>query len=274
MSTKQALTDHLYDTVQLFGQLLKSLDGSHTDKTTQQILVELVEKEDVMQQIAIRLERQQQVQQSISLLRELIQDADTRIMNLARSLGDMEQRLNDAQHDRKALTNVEGVVTKQSFSVSDLTVLAERLAMMSFSPADFLERKGVSLSKPPAPLEAAESVSRLHIPLADLVAGVELEERIRAEKEAQEAQVAEISEEALLSLSALSGWKPGDPIPSHHLAALSEVTTGHTNHVTKSTAPQLDSFELNPDEVEEEVEDQGFDSDDELPDLSDEEDLL
>lgn len=47
-------------------------------------------------------------------------------------------------------------------SVHDLLVLAERLALVSAAPADFIEHNGVSLCRPPAPLEDMMGASRLH----------------------------------------------------------------------------------------------------------------
>ncbi len=47
--------------------------------------------------------------------------------------------------------------------MESVLLFAERLGLMSFAPADYIERKGLTLCRPPAPLEELMGLSRLHL---------------------------------------------------------------------------------------------------------------
>jgi hypothetical protein len=85
---------------------------------------------------------------------------------LARALGDA------ALHDGARFDeHTRRPIKQQRFSVADACVLAERLSHMSASATDWLERAGASFAAPPAPLDTSMHQSRLHLSLAQLLAG-------------------------------------------------------------------------------------------------------
>lgn len=99
-----------------------------------------------------------------------IYEADARILGFCKKLGELQEALYDSlakPYSDHPSRNLSGKVDKQKFSVHQVTVMAERLGLMS-APPDYAEREGLVLLKPPAPQEELLSASILHKPL-DLI---------------------------------------------------------------------------------------------------------
>lgn len=61
-------------------------------------------------------------------------------------------------------------------SVHDLLVSSERYGLVSFAPADYIEHRGLSSTRPPAPLEQQMSTSLLQLSVDDLMEWVKRKE--------------------------------------------------------------------------------------------------
>lgn len=130
----------------------------------------LLAKDRLLQAAVDKLISQQRFQRRLAQLADAVSRADQHIVDFATRLGRREQTLHDAVHRHSAPESTLGSVTPQPFSVDEVSTFAERLATMSFAPADYIERKGLAAHKPPAPLESSMSASFLNLSIDELLA--------------------------------------------------------------------------------------------------------
>jgi hypothetical protein len=69
-----------------------------------------------------------------------------------------------------------GELVTHSLSVHDLLISSERYGLVSFAPADYIEHRGLSSTRPPAPLEQQMSISLLQLNVDDLLEWVKRKE--------------------------------------------------------------------------------------------------
>jgi len=178
----------------------------------------------------------------IADLRAEIASTDMAIIEFATKLGQLEQKLHDATTDRKTLKDLDGIVTKQSFTVDEVMIFAERLGLMSFAPSDYLEQKGMSPQKPPAPQEDTISTCINHLHISELLKLAEAEELESKNKQENKDAMdidgkneSEKKEGQVESFKPPPGWKPGDPLRPEHLQFLYKMSTLHRKTTTSTT---------------------------------------
>jgi len=207
----------------------------------------------LLQDAVDKLVAHQKFQKKIQQLRAEIASTDIAIIDFASKLGQLEQKLHEATTDRKTLKDLDGIITKQDFTVDEVMVFAERLGLMSFAPSDYLEQKGMSPQKPPAPQEDTISTSINHLQLPDLLKLVEAEELERKKKQESEKKADEMEIDSLAGKDVEKkdgkvadfkpppGWKPGDPLRPEHLQYLYKMSTLSRKTTPTSIDPPLKS---------------------------------
>lgn len=174
MSAKQLLSHHLSDYLILTDKLLVTLLNFQNDQSGgavgREVMDKILRKDSLIQDAVTKLVEHQQFQQKIIGVQQEIGELDAKIISFARQLGDLEQKIHDVVTDEKTLKNLDGIITKQSFGVRDVTIFAEKLATMSFAPADYMEKKGMSAThQPPQTVESHMGVSMLHCSVEELL---------------------------------------------------------------------------------------------------------
>lgn len=172
MSAKQLLNSHLDDYVVLLEHLLtgfsRHLNGNND---YQSIIKRLVDKDRYIQESLEQLIAHQAFQARITSVKNEIKQLDSTIVSFGHQLAELEQRLYEGVSDERTLKNLDGVITKQPFSLDEVLVFAEKLACMSFGPADYREWKGMNPMRyhRPHPDDNAIAKSALQYGLDDLV---------------------------------------------------------------------------------------------------------
>jgi hypothetical protein len=198
MSVADILRTHLHDTVHLCNELFDAFASSSLNDNTLQstvlINIELLRRKDEMiratnRRIADQLRRDQQIQQ----LRSEIASLDSDIVSFATTLSEMEEEFYalQEQDEMRNSRELNGELVAHPLSVHELLVSSERYGLVSFAPADYMEHRGLSSTKPPAPLEQQMSTSLLQLSVDDLLEWVkrkevELASRIAADTKATE----------------------------------------------------------------------------------------
>jgi len=167
MSAKQTLSHHLSDYLILIDNLLDSI--SLKKDNGREVMRKIIRKDDLMHDAVQKLVEHQQFQQKIIDVQREIAELDSSIVSFTSHLGGLEQRIHDAVTDEKTLKNLDGIITKQPFTVHDVTVFAERLAKMSFAPADYDAKMGMATRFPPNPTDLDMMKSKLHMSLEELL---------------------------------------------------------------------------------------------------------
>ena len=141
------------------------------------IVDRLIAKQRLITATTASLLSHQQRQRRIASLTQEIAELDSAIIAFARSLGGVEQLLHSTLHPADAAAASPSVSSSPSsssasplrpLSVADIVRYGEKLSYMSFAPSDITERKGQSMSRPPAPLEAEMAVSLLQMGLDEM----------------------------------------------------------------------------------------------------------
>eukprot|EP00455_Lapot_gusevi_P056707 TRINITY_DN9491_c0_g1_i2.p1 TRINITY_DN9491_c0_g1~~TRINITY_DN9491_c0_g1_i2.p1 ORF type:complete len:298 (-),score=34.82 TRINITY_DN9491_c0_g1_i2:65-880(-) len=270
--TSSEITAHLDDYLFLTFELLDSFASFKSESRIQDVLHRLLKKDGFLQEAVERLAAQQEMQKKISELRTEISRIDSAIMSFGDHLGNLEQSLYDAVHSQEenALKNLDGHVTQQTFKVHEVAALAEKLALMSAAPADFIERHGMSLCRPPAPQEDLLTFCRLHHTTEVILNPTfSLPEPKPSEPENSPASTVTSLPESLSTLDTLKpppSWKPGDPLPLEHLKLLSSMSQPHAS-LPRTRGPEIRSAisfadALNPDLEESSDSSEGEDEED------------
>lgn len=122
---------------------------------------------DARLQMSVRkLIEHNRLQTAVDTATAELNEHNASIVAFAEGLSQIEQKLYDALNattEQSTNRDVDGRDTHQSFSVTHVLTFAERIGLMSFAPTEYIERKGLTLSRPPAPLEEAMALSRLHL---------------------------------------------------------------------------------------------------------------
>lgn len=263
MSAKQLLNSHLDDYVVLLEHLLTGFSRhSNGNNDFKGIIKRLVDKDTYIQESLEQLIAHQAFQARISAVQNEIKQLDGTIVSFGHQLAELEQRLYEGVSDERTLKNLDGVITKQPFSLDEVLVFAEKLACMSFAPADYLERKGMNPMRyhRPHPDDNAIVESALRYSLDDLV------EFARQNKAAENAVPEAESKEESLSLSAANTtFDPDAPVnaivpPKDWKAPVRNRPAAVVNQVSEGL-----ELDLNPDLSSDEDDDFGdvddFDSD-------------
>jgi hypothetical protein len=161
-----ALIDNVINS--LDSSILLQSHGQKPHKTLQLLLEEEVKLQAVVDKLIIN----QTLQHEIRSVQTQIANADQEILKFATELGNFEQSLYENANTRHQdkVTNLQGKLTQNKFTIHELLVLAEKLGLMSFAPADFLERKGKTTNvKPPAPLEQIMPAAKLNLSVQELL---------------------------------------------------------------------------------------------------------
>jgi len=138
----------------------------------------LIRKDEMLQESVNKLINQVNFQLQIKAMKEEIKSLDSQIIGFAEHLGQLEQTLHDAVTDERTLKNIDGHITKQSFSVHDVTVLAEKLGQRSFAPVIYQEKTGMAERiRPPNPIEREMGHSLLHLSLEELLKVAEINKK-------------------------------------------------------------------------------------------------
>lgn len=219
MSCHALLSLHLDDYVALVTQLFESFDpavsgasahaavsvaspsssvgaaaaitAAQAHVSTDAVMARIVRKDQLLQEAVARLLRHQELEKALRAKWLEASRLDAQLVDFCSRLGQLEQNLLDASSDPPGLVRGLGGahVERQRFRARDVTVFAERLARMSFAPADHLERKAVlheSVTRPPAPLEKLMAGSLLHLTPDELSAVLDSE--AAAARDAEEAR--------------------------------------------------------------------------------------
>lgn len=177
MSCGDLLSVHLNDYLVLIDGLLESLESSYAGSgATQTIMDKIIRKEELMQECLDQLVHHQHLHQQLHSLQTQIQQVDNEIIDFACQLGHLEHQLQHQAAAAAASASSPSISSPSSssrsssgLSVDSICVLSEKVGLMSFAPADFIERKGLVLSRPPAPLEAQMGNSLLQLSLEQLL---------------------------------------------------------------------------------------------------------
>eukprot|EP00474_Spongospora_subterranea_P009627 CRZ10085.1 hypothetical protein [Spongospora subterranea] len=162
-----AVQVHLNDIMCQAQWLLEALSNQNlaaVSTLTQQILA----KNGHIQTIVTHLIGIYEAEERISDMKKRIENVDSRIIAFASQLGNLESSLYESVLEIPKCVNIDGKSRNETCSVQDLLVLSERLALVSSAPADFIEHNGVSICRPPAPLEDLMAASRLHLSVEEL----------------------------------------------------------------------------------------------------------
>ena len=198
MSHADLLRLHLADLLVLCEALIDALSPAHVLVTQStsfgpspfppspaaaplSVLSRVLDKQRLISLTVASLAQHQRRQRDIEALQADIAGLDALLIAFAK-------RLSGAEHALEALLTAdeddEGRRrTTRPVSVADLMQYAASVASMSFAPADITERKGQSLSRPPAPLEAEMGVSLLQMTLEEMRGWVEARRREAAQSD-------------------------------------------------------------------------------------------
>jgi len=158
-------------------------EGGHTQLPT--LMERMVATDQLIQRGVAKLLVQQSLERKVSQLQQEERALDSMVSEFVSKLSNHQQKLDDllnqATNPNLTLSAATELATSGSATrtgaapgskptVEDVLVLASRLALMSFAPADYLERRGLSICRPPAPLDPLMAVSRLHLTTKELAA--------------------------------------------------------------------------------------------------------
>jgi hypothetical protein len=134
---------------------------------------ELIKCDQLLQSAVDQLIQEQKKTLELEELKKKIKNVDVKIADFAKDICNLEHeiysKLVSPGTDSHARDWDGSIFTgKQSFSVKEVTVLAERLALTS-APPDFTECAGLALNRPPAPQEDLMSASLLHASVKELL---------------------------------------------------------------------------------------------------------
>lgn len=172
MSAKQLLKSHLDDYVVILDHLVAGFSRAQTKRVDfEDIINRLVEKDRYIQCEVEKLIAHQAFQARITEVQKEINQLDGTIVGFGARLAQLEQRLHEGVNDERTLKNLDGAITKQPFGIDEVCIFAEKLACMSFAPADYLERKGMNTMRyqRPHPDEEAIRASSLRHSIDDLL---------------------------------------------------------------------------------------------------------
>lgn len=264
MSCHAVLAAHLDDYVTLVEQLFESFDpavsganaltphsSSHAAATaaaaaaaaataatsTDTIMTRLIRKDQLLQEAVAKLLAHQALHRSLREKWRKLAELDHELVGFCSKLGQLEHALMECSSAEPGLVKGLGgaSLTSQPVRAVDVTLFAERLARMSFAPADHLERKAVlhdSVTRPPAPLEKLMAGSMLHLTAEEMQKLVEAEEQAQKEAEAAKKRGADgLSHQDMVDVDAATTHMPGS------LAAL-----GRQESLSTTTGAALPSF--------------------------------
>lgn len=183
VSAHQQVSIHLADYARFADQLLNALATMSAPRRSHNevdlVMNGLIRKDELLQESVNKLIDQVNFQLKLKAMKEEIKALDSQIIGFAEHLGQLEQTMHDAVTDERTLKNIDGHITKQSFSVHDVTVLAERLGQRSFAPVIYQEKTGMSERiRPPNPIEREMGHSLLHLSLDELLKVAEINKKI------------------------------------------------------------------------------------------------
>ena len=253
MSFGSSLLSHLSDYLVLIDGLFESLGSSYAGSgATLTICDKIIRKEELMQIDVDQIIQQQQQQRQLQQLQQQITNIDTTIIQFACKLQTFEQQLHQQttgiKHQRYTTSanslslSLSSSLTSPSpspslspsapsSSVRSICLLSEKVGLMSFAPADFIERKGLVLSRPPAPLEAQMGNSILHTSIQQLIQMAKQQKMQQNEMTTTGNEQITATETATAIATATGGATSYD-----------SITNSNANANANSTIPALNSF--------------------------------
>jgi hypothetical protein len=167
----ESLNQYIATCNNLFQSLESSLLFQSQGLTCEKIMKSLLSQELLLQHQVDELIANQSLNNEIQSIQSSIAAADNEIIEFASGLGELEELLYDLTASGSGSDNdfAAEKLPQNNFTIHEILILAEKLGIMSFSPADFLERKGITASKPPAPLEQVMATSKLNLSVQQLI---------------------------------------------------------------------------------------------------------
>lgn len=184
-----AILEHIYDCrappedFDLFSGWDKEVEpkeGVEMDIPLERLMRDLLRKDALLQESVKQMREREKVLIAIEDTKRRLRQADDTIAAFAKKIGNLEHTLLQSVQkppSESLQRDLDGSETvKKPFSVHQLIVLSERLSITS-CPPQFVEGAGMSVQKPPAPMEEYMGQSSLHKTLDQL-----LEEAARHEE--------------------------------------------------------------------------------------------
>jgi hypothetical protein len=162
-----------------------SSSSSSSSASLESIIAEITAQDKSLQEAVDMLIENYRLQQKRKELEEEIRKVDTQIIQFGKNLSRFEwefyRELSGPSSTHARRWDGSVALSKQRFSVKEVTVLAERLAVTS-APPEFVEQAGLGLVKPPAPQEELMSTSSLYLSVAELLKMAEDHRKAGAEQ--------------------------------------------------------------------------------------------